>query len=413
MSRDALDRALWELAIPLPDAAEERGLRVVESAFAQRRSEGAGGPESGSRAARSRGRPSLPRLVLGFALATLLAALLLSPAGAAVRGWVGDAFTSAPRPEPTLSQIPGGGRLLVQSGVGPWVVQPDGSRHLLGDYEEASWSPHGLFAAVVKGRTLSAVEPDGSPRWSLTAAARVGEPRWSPSGEQIAYRSGISLRAVAGDGSEDHLLAESTAVSPYRVAPSWSPRDEDALAYVSGGGLLHIISSDTGAELARARALHRITWMEWGAGGRRILEASHDPKALRLRSVRPRGAASRPTLGGARRLPIAAGATMVDAVLAPEHPLVAAVFIYWKTAGTHSEVVVYGPAGKPRTLLTVPGSLGQVAWSPDGRRLLVAWPGADQWLFLPIGRGRGRAVANVSHVFSSSFPRVEGWCCRR
>lgn len=413
MNRDALDRALWELSIPTPVDAEERGLRAVGAAFAQRRSAGADGREDGLGAGSSPGRPSLPRLALGLALATLLVALLLSPAGAAVRGWVGDAFTSAPRPEPTLSEIPGGGRLLVQSGTGPWVVQPDGSRHLLGDYEEASWSPHGLFAAVVKGRTLSAVAPDGTTRWSLTAAARVSEPRWSRSGEQIAYRSGTGLRVVAGDGSGDRLLAESVAVSPYRVAPSWSPSGEDALAYVSGGGLLRLVNSETGAELDKARALHRITWMEWGTGGRRILEASHHPKALRLRTVQPRGATPPPTLGRTRRLPLAPGATLVDAALAPERPLVAVVLTYWKASGTRSEVVVYGPTGKRRNLLTVPGSLGQVAWSPDGRRLLVAWPGADQWLFLPIGRGRGRAVANVSHVFSSSFPRLEGWCCRR
>lgn len=411
MRPDALDRALRELPVPTPAGAEERGLQIVEAAFAQRRS----GEPSGQRS----GLPSLPRLALGFVLATVLAALLLSPAGADVRDWVGDAFTaSAPRPEPALSEIPGGGRLLVQSGAGPWVVQADGSRRPLGDYEEASWSPHGLFAAAVKGRTLSALEPDGTPHWSITAGARIEAPRWSPSGEQIAYRAGGDLRVVAGDGTEDRLLAGSIALSPYQVAPSWPPDSEDTLAYVSGDGQLRLVNSETGTELARARALHRITWMEWGASGRLILEASHRPKALRLRSVRPPDAASRPMLGGVRRLPIAPGATLVDAALAPRRPLVAAVLTHWKRHGTYSEAVVYGPGGRPRTLLTVPGSLGQVAWSPDGRRLLVAWPAANEWLFLPSGKGPGRAVANVSTAFSpghevASFPRVEGWCCRR
>lgn len=411
MRPDALDRALRELPVPLPAAAEERGLRIVEAAFAQRQSDTPTGADSRL--------PSLPRLALGLVLTTLLAALLLSPAGADVRDWVGDAFTSAPRPEPTLSEIPGGGRLLVQSGIGPWVVQPDGSRRRLGDYEAASWSPHGLFVAAAKGRTLSALEPDGTPRWSITAARRVAAPRWSPSGERIAYRSGFDLRVIAGDGTGDRLLAGATAagtppdarISPAYVPPVWSPTGENALAYVTGAGQLRILDSETGAVLAAAPALHRITWMAWADGGRKILEAS--PEALRLRPVWPAGHPSRPAPGKAHRLPLPRRATVNDAALAPERPLVAASITHWRKHGTYSEVVVYGPGGTSRTLLTVPGSLSQVAWSPDGRRLLIAWPGANQWLFLPIGKGKGRAVANVSHVFSSSFPRIEGWCCQR
>jgi hypothetical protein len=98
---------------------------------------------------------------------------------------------------------------------------------------------------------------------------------------------------------------------------------------------------------------------------------------------------------------------------------VAAAVTYWKKQhGTYSEAIVFRPDGSSRSLLRVPGSLGQVAWSPDGRRLLVAWPGADQWLFLPLGHGKGRAVANISRAFSpsgrpTSLPFIEGWCCPR
>lgn len=416
MSRDALSEALREAAIPIPADAEERGLRVVEAAHAERRALPAG---------EDRSRRPLPRLALALSLAALLAVLLLSPAGAAVRDWVNNAFTaSTPRPEPTLARIPGGGRLLVQTGVGPWVVQPDGARRLLGDYEEASWSPHGLFVAATKRRTLSALEPDGTPRWSITAAERVAAPRWSPSGERIVYRSGFDLRVIAGDGTEDRLLAGSietgtpsdARISPAYVAPAWSPTGEDALAYVSGAGRLRIVNSETGALLAAAPALDRITWMNWADGGRKILEAS--PEALRWRPIWPAGNPSRPAAGKAHPLPLPSGASVVDAALAPDRPLVAAAVTYWKKHGTYSEVLVFSPGGKRRSLLKAPGSLGQVVWSPDGRRLLVAWPGANQWLFLPLGRGRGRAIANISRAISpdgrpTSFPRVEGWCCRR
>jgi len=109
---------------------------------------------------------------------------------------------------------------------------------------------------------------------------------------------------------------------------------------------------------------------------------------------------------------------VVDAALAPDRPLVTASITYWKKDGTHSEIVVFRPGKKLQTLLTVPGSLGQVEWSPDGRRVLAAWPGANQWLFLPLGHGRGQAIANIQRAFSpggapTAFPVIEGWCCRR
>src|SRR5437762_2067872 len=64
--------------------------------------------------------------------------------------------------QPALFRLPAPGRLLVQSVEGPWVVQPDGSKRLLGPYLEAAWSPHGLFVAVTKPDELAAVEPSGS-----------------------------------------------------------------------------------------------------------------------------------------------------------------------------------------------------------------------------------------------------------
>jgi len=413
MKDEALRKALRETAVPVAAEAERRGLQVLEAAYAER--------EEPRRSRREGSRPALPRLVLAFSIATLLTALLLSPAGAAVRGWVGEVVDSpAPKPEPGLSEIPGGGRLLVQSAVGPWVVQADGARRLLGDYDEASWSPRGLFVAAVKGRALSAVEPDGTPHWSITAAARARDPRWSPSGFRIAYRSGQSLRIVAGDGTGDHLVDPDAAP----VAPAWSPFGTPEVAYVNAAGQLRIAASEKRASrsggpagMAGAGAGRDVTEIEWGAGGQLILEVS--PRRLHLQGMRLSKLEGRSEFGVQTALGVPAGAAVVDAALAPRQPLVAAVLTHWRAAGTRSSVVVFGPGGRgPRRLLSVPGSLGEVAWSPDGRRLLVAWPAANQWLFLPLGRGEGRAVAGVSTAFSpgarpASFPRVEGWCCRR
>ena len=73
------------------------------------------------------------------------------------------------------------------------------------------------------------------------------------------------------------------------------------------------------------------------------------------------------------------------------------------------------------------GRFGAPAWSPDGRWLLVPWPAADQWLFLPVGveqgaaaaqatAGRRTAVANIARQFApgaerGAFPRSVQWCC--
>jgi hypothetical protein len=417
--RDALGEALREVPIPVPEDAEARALRVVETAYAERqgprrrafhphryKSSTAPSPREGGR------RP--PRAALALVLTALIAVLMLSPAGAAVRGWVDEVLTaSTPNPEPTLGEIPGGGRLLVQSAAGPWVVQPDGSRRLLGDYEEAAWSPHGLFVAVAEGRTLSAVEPDGTPHWSSSAPARVSDPRWAPFGTRIAYRSGRTLRVIAGDGTEDRMVAGTSAP----IAPSWSPLGDPTLAYVSAAGALRLVNSESLVDLAAAPALDGVAEIEWGADGKSILEASR--RALRLREVEPQKLPPRPSIAVTHSLPVPAGATVADAALGPERETVAAVLTDWRDHGTRSSVVVYGPGeAKPRRLLTVPGSLGEIAWSPDGRKLLVTWPAVNEWLFLPLGAGRESAMANISHAFApggraASFPRVDGWCCRR
>jgi hypothetical protein len=66
-----------------------------------------------------------------------------------------------------------------------------------------------------------------------------------------------------------------------------------------------------------------------------------------------------------------------------------------------------------RRLFAGTGSFSAVAWSPDGRWLLVAWRDADQWLFIrSTGARKIKAVSNISAQFESSrFPSPSGWCC--
>jgi hypothetical protein len=399
MNEDRLRTLLREEPLPGAAEAERRGLVLAEWAYAERR---------------SADRPVLPRLAVALAAAALLAALLLSPAGAAVRNWIDDVFTAGVRnAQPALTEVPGGGRLLVQSPRGPWVVQPDGSRRLLGRYEQASWSPHGLFVAATSGRTLSAIEPGGTPHWSVSAAGPVSDPRWSPSGFRIAYRAGHSLHTIGADGTGDRLLGPAAP-----VAPAWFPLGTHLLAYVDAKGQLRIVETDTSRALASTAASAGVTTLGWSADGRALLELT--PNGLWLRHLHLDKLADRVRLGAPRRIPLPADAVVRAAAFAPHRQTIAALLE--RRAGAsepRSEALLIDPnGGPPRRLFAVSGHLNQLAWSPDGSRLLLAWPAADQWLFLPVsGRGRLQAVGNIASVFSPGhrgqalFPRIEGWCC--
>ncbi|MGH2974338.1 MAG: hypothetical protein ACRDLL_05645 [Solirubrobacterales bacterium] len=399
MNEDRLRELLREEPLPGAEDAERRGLALVERTYAERQPVG---------------RPRLPRLAVALAAATLLTALLLSPAGAAVRDWIGDVFTAGVRhAEPALTEVPSGGRLLVQSPRGPWVVQADGSRRLLGRYDEAAWSPHGLFVAAASGRTLSAIEPDGTPHWSVSAGAPVRDPRWSPSGFRIAYRAGHSLRTVRADGTESHLLGAAAS-----VAPAWLPLGPHLLAYIDAARRLRIAETDTRRTLASVGASPDVAALGWAADGRSLLEISR--RALWLRPLRIAKLADRVRLGNARRIPLPANAVVLSAAFAPQGHTIAALLERRDQANApRSEAILIDAAGgPPRRLFSVSGRLNQLAWSPDGHRLLLAWPAADQWLFLPVReKARLQAIGNIASIFSPGhrgqtlFPRIEGWCC--
>jgi WD40-like Beta Propeller Repeat len=370
--------------------AEERSLRVVLAAYREREP--------------SPLPPRRPRLALALAACLGLLVLLLSPAGAKVRHWVGDAVDGEEDAAPALTRLPGGGTLLVDSAAGPWVVQPDGSRRLLGAYGEASWSPRGLFVAAVAGRTLTAVEPDGDPHWSLSRPEAIADPRWSPSGFRIAYRSGRSLRVVQGDGAGDKLLA--SAVSP--LPPAWRPGEAHVLAYLTATGRLRAVDTDTGRVLFRTERIARSPLtVDWSADGRRFLVLTRTSLAIYGHGGRRLGDIARPV-----------GARFADAEFEPAGRRIAVLWRYRRGEPVRrSEVLIARLGPHQRLLFSAPGTIGDITWAPSGDRLLVPWAEADQWVFVAIDRTeRTRAVGNVSRQFSpgarrADFPSVSGWCC--
>ncbi|HWE82854.1 MAG TPA: hypothetical protein VG265_14480 [Gaiellaceae bacterium] len=378
------------LGVPIPDeaAAQERARQVVTRAFSERM------PATEP----LRMRRLRPALLAFGATAAAVVAIAVSPAGSAIVHSVRQAV-GLRHAAPALTRLPAPGALLVTSTAGPWVVQPDGSKRLLGRYLQASWSPHGLFVAVTRRHELLAVDPKGTIHWSLARAGTVTLPRWSPDGYRIAYLDGNALRIVAGDGTDDRFFAPRAA----HVAAAWRPSgaNEHVLAFVTARNELELADADSGLTIARRRLTGRPSELLWSKDGRRLAVVTNhgvevfDGDGGRLPSVRlrrPAGAAS--FVPGTHDLTVVLGGHRSDAVT----------------------VDLDHPGSAPTEVFSGSGRFGAMAWAPDGRWLLLAWPTADQWLFVPAGDERVVAVAGIAAQFEpgnghARSPVLDGWCC--
>jgi hypothetical protein len=387
---------------PIPDErdARERSWRVVRAAYTERQP-----ARMGSAAPK--------RLAIALAAVGLALALVLTPAGATVVDAVRDAVQPGQRnAQPALTSLPAPGQLLVTSDEGAWVVSEDGSKRLLGDYDDATWSPSGLFVAVTHGRELTAVDPVGTVRWSFSSHRPVRDPAWSPSGIRVAYLAGDSLRVVAGDGTQDHLLAG--RIAP--VAPVWKPLPEPIPAgeptYDPRTNVLAYVDRHNRVTLRNVQPDRMLWRTHQYASAIRELQWSADRKRLLVRT------ASSVDFLDARGMTVGrvAGRT-ADASISPDHGQVALIR---RIADRGSDLIVTGTDGDgaARSILSGAGRITTPTWSPDGSRLLVAWRDADQWLFIdPARPHRVDAVGHISRQFDPgatgrpSFPQIRGWCC--
>jgi hypothetical protein len=401
VNEDRLRELLRDRSVPEEHAAEERAWRVVRAAFEERDREPA--PSVAWRRA---------RLALALAAVIVLAAgLALTPAGAKVGDLISDVVDPGrERAEPVLTELPTDGRLLVESARGPWIVQPDGSKRLLGEYDQAAWSPSGLFVAVTRDRELIAVvgdpsrvgEPAGTVRWSLAGPRRISDPAWTgPSvASRIAYLSGDSLRVVAGDGTEDRRLDERVADAP----PTWRPGQRHLLTYVDRDGRVRLVDADSGRRLwASGRFATDIESLSWSLDGKRLLVLTSSFYSVLDDSGR--SIAKGPTGGSAD-----------VAAFSPDGPIALIRRSGGKTAAGSTELVLLDELGREHRLFSGPGRFDNLTWSPDGRWLLLSWRDADQWLFIRPDE-KPIAVSNISRQFdpgatgATEFPRVSGWCC--
>jgi hypothetical protein len=402
---ERLKELLRDAPLPDEDEARERSWRVVQAAYEQRSA-------SGAPARRNR------RLGLALAGAAAVLAIALSPAGAKVGDVIRDvAGIGGHKAAPSLTSLPAQGRLLVDSPVGPWVVQDDGAKRLLGDYDQATWSPSGLYVGVTGGRELAAVEPDGTLHWTLDRPHSVHDPRWSASGFRVAYRSGSSLRVVAGDGTGDHLLARHAAP----VAVAWKPLSGNAAASASRGlavdeiaafmtasGRMVVENVDTGMVELSLKPRGRPSQLAWSSDGKLLLAAGEH----RLSTYAP-GRKAHPLPAG-----YGPGASIGAAVFLPgTHRIAAAVNLHRGTQRVIGQVRTDARSFFSKRLAARRGRITDLVPSPDGRWLLAAQPQDDRWLFVRVRDGKVKTAADIAAQFDPgatgpvAFPRIDGWCC--
>lgn len=373
-----MKRELERIGIPDEHEARERTWPVVHAAFAVRQ------PVP---------QPSHWRwvAVVAVALAATLAATLSQP-GRAVIDEIRE-VVGVDRAQPALFSLPTSGRLLVASDAGIWIVQEDGSKRLLGNYQQATWSPFGRFVAATRENELAALEPTGDVRWTL-ARPSVRDAQWTgtETDTRIAYADRTGIRVVAGDGTDDGLVVRG-AHGPL----AWRPGTRGELAYVTAREV-RVQDVDGGRVVWRTRRAggrSPIRALEWSSDGRRLLVLQ--PHGLRVYELDGRVAAQDDPSDATRD---------ADAAFRPSTREAAVIRVH----GSESTVFRIATG---TSLFSGTGTFDHVAWSPDGRWLLVTWPTTDQWVFVRVdGKRRIHAVSNISEQFRSrSFPRVEGWCC--
>jgi hypothetical protein len=359
---------------PGAEAARRRAWAVTAEAFA--------GRETRRR----------PRRVLVAALAGVLGivgGVALTPPGEAVADWLRAIVEPAPapqRPAPrAAAALPGPGRVLL---VGDRALRIGGGPSL-GAWSGATWSPHGRYVAAWRGRTLSALGRDGRRAWSIAAPAPVRAARWSPEGFHVAYLTGAQLRVVAGNGARDRLWR--TPVRP--VAPAFRPTARRTLAWVRPDGRIPVADVFTGRLRARSgpRLGEGAQALAWSGDGRRlaVLARGH----VRIWDV---------GRGTVRTIALAGRATSLAA--APRGSRFAVVTRDARR-GVSAVVLLGGRGGG--TVARVHGRLRDVAFSPDGRRVVTSWPAERRWLLVSV---RGRALESVPAA-GRRADRIAGWCC--
>ena len=371
MTERELRELLRDAPLGLDPRSEQRAWHVVRSAYQPRPAR--------------RSRWTVRRQLVAVATVALVAILALGMVTAprqAVARWLRDAFglTASPHTTRGLGGLPGGGRLLVETTNGSWLVTADGSRRDLGTYTGVAWSPHSLYLVAWRGAQLATLSLTGVHQWELTAPGVVSAARWSPDGYRIAFLADNALDVVAGDGSGRHT--RSNAAAP--VPPAWQPRTGSVhrLTFVTSAGAIDQIDADTGASIWTARPAEPARELLWSSGGETLLvlgahELSEYTSAGRL--------VTRVRLGGV---------TIESAAFTSPRKF---ALVIHPTAGRPDsiELLNTGSNPAPKILYTGLERLSDLDASPNHQWLIATSPSADQWIFIRI-HSPARLLASTS-----------------
>jgi hypothetical protein len=221
---------------------------------------------------------------------------------------------------------------------------------------------------------------------------------------------GTRLRVVHGDGAPDRILARNVAAGVW----AWQRHPSThLLAYGRLDGEVRLVDVDTRETVWVARVRRPPRALVWTRDGRRLVVRSDEAVSIV-------GAAGRVLWTSPAAAPPSAGERSMAA--APSGRAVAYVARDGERGSAIHMLETGQRPSRPRVIFRGAGRLSELAWSPDGRWLLVSWPSADQWVFLRMpGVHRIRAVANIGREFDpGSDPndrhvarptRLSGWCC--
>ena len=325
-----------------------------------------------------------------FALAAAMAVVLaaaFSPPGNAVLGSLRDAVRGAKNAKPALASLPAPGRLLAESssGIGSCrTTGPNGCSPATG-MRRGRRTVSTL--AAVHGNELRALEPNGRVHGRSGARAGVRTRRWSFDGFRIAYFAGRSLESSTATAPGDRLLTREFDPDPPRGSRTRTPSRTS-----TEPGTSRSRTSTNGTATRPCRPARRHVTL---LGRRR--------EDIRRRRAACPSKSSRSVARGSARLD--RGIAQVSAAaISPNGKRIAFV----ETRGGRSTLQLTGVLGGQ----TVPifggaGTFANVDWSPDGRRPLLDWSSADQWLFIDSPVKKVLAVSNIRANFGADS-RIAG-----